>query len=254
MSSINQGKVMSSKFFAGSLGISCVLLLGLAGCVTIPKTEMNHQSAKSIKTVALLDVAEPKAEVVMNMGGGAAAFGLIGGLIQGGVNADHGKAYSKLVAAGQVQFSPTMIKSITDELNADGYHVVYLADQRPKLASDGKSDDFSNVHTDADAILEVWFTTLGYVSPPSKSAFEPWVAVKVRMLDSKSRKDLYFKTFFGGFKDKMIKNIVYVPADAKYQYKTFDMLTSSFADSVRGLQETEGAVASQVGRDLARGP
>lgn len=240
------------KGFRGSWLLGSALLLSLTGCVTIPKVEMAQGSAKSIKTVALLRVTEPNSEVVMNMGGGAAAFGLVGGLIQGGVNDSHAKSYSKLVADAKIEFSPTMVQAITDALKAGGYDVVYLADQKPTLASDGKTDDFSGIHTDADAILEVWFTTVGYVSPPSKTAFEPWVAAKVRLLDAKSKKDLYYKTFFAGFEDKMVKNIVYVPVDAKYQYKSFDMLTSAFGESVQGLKDSEGAIATYVGKDMAQ--
>lgn len=230
----------------------CVLLLGLTGCVSVPITELDQSASRNIKTIALLNVAEPKSEVVLNMGGGAALFGAIGGAIQGITNENHGNSYSEMVAGQNIQFSPETVGAIKNALSADGYNVVYLNDQKPALASDGKTDDFSAIHTDADAILVVWFTTVGYVSPPDMTSFEPWVVIRVRLLDAKSKQDLYFKTFSGGY-DMKAKNSIYVPAATQYQYQSFDDLTSAFDQSVQGLKISIQDIAAYVGRDFSHG-
>ena len=72
--------------------------LALAGCASVPNIEMQHASASSIKRIALLKTPPPQNVLVMNMGGGAMAFGAVGGLIQGGVNADHSKQFAAVLA------------------------------------------------------------------------------------------------------------------------------------------------------------
>lgn len=235
-----------------NLWMACALALGLSGCASVPKIELDQNETQNIKTIALLNVAEPQSEQVANMGGSAALFGLVGGLIQGATNISHSKSYSKLVADRNIQFSPDIVKTITDQLTASGYQVIYLNDQKPAVGSDGKSDDFSSIHTDADAILAVWFTTIGYVSPPYSVNFQPWVAVRARLLDAKTKRDLYFKTFSGGYEMK-VENSIYIPADSRYQYQSFGELTSAFNESVRGLKESACTIADYITKDLSQG-
>lgn len=236
----------------GNLWTVCVLLLGLSGCVTVPKIELNQNESKNIKTIALLNVAEPQSEQVINMGGGAALFGLVGGIVQGATNSSHSTSYTKLVADQKIHFSPDIVETITNQLTASGFQVVYLNDQKPAVASDGKSDDFSSIRTDADAILVVWFTTVGYVSPPYSTSFQPWVAVRARLLDAKTKRDLYFKTFSGGYEMKA-ENSIYVPADSKYKYESFSALTMEFEDSINGLKESVCAIAHYISKDFSQG-
>jgi hypothetical protein len=127
--------------------------------------------------------------------------------------------------------------------------VTVAGDQKPKLAADGKSDDYSDVHVDADAILSIWFGVVGYMSSPYSTHYEPWVLVKARLLDAKTKKDIYFKTFCVGYKMK-IENVVALPADPKYRYGSFDDLMAHTDDAAAGLVNCEEMVAKQIGSDL----
>jgi hypothetical protein len=222
----------------------------LTGCTTLPKTDLATSNREKLHSIAMLDVAEPHGESVVNFGGAAGAFGLIGGLVQGGINSNHTSTYTQHVASGKIAFAPVVSDGLTTRLASDGYEIVTLHDQHAKLSSDGKSDDFSDVKTDADAILSVWFTSFGYVSPPESGSFIPWVVVRARLLDSKSKQDMYFKTFACGWDIKA--NSVHVEADAKYHYGSFGTLIDQFDQSVSGLKDCEQAVVAAIGQDLMK--
>ncbi|WP_234487183.1 hypothetical protein [Paraburkholderia aspalathi] len=204
---------------------------------------------RSLKLIGL-DVNEPHGESVVNFGGAGGAFGLVGGLVQAGINANHTSTYTQQVASGKITFAPVVNDGLTTRLSGNGYEIVALHDQHAKLSSDGKSDDFSDVKTNADAILSVWITSFGYVSPPESSDFIPWVVVRARLLDSKSKEDLYFKTFACGWDIKA--NSVHVEADAKYHYGSFGTLIDQFDQSVAGLKDCEQAVVAVIGQDLTK--
>jgi len=239
-------KILSTSSVAGFIVAATVL----AGCTSLPKTDLATDNRVKLHSIAMLDVTEPHGESVVNLGGAAGAFGLIGGLVQGGINANHTSTYTQRVASEKIAFAPVVSDSLTTRLSSNGYQIVPLHDQRAKLTSDGKSDDFSDIKTDADAILAVWITSFGYVSPPESSDFVPHVVVRARLLDSKSRQDMYFKTFACGWDIKA--NSVHVEADEKYRYGSFGTLIDQFDQSVAGLKDCEQAVVAAIGQDLTK--
>jgi len=155
---------------------ACGLLVTLlSGCVTAPKTDMNAQAREKLHSIALLEVAEPRQVGVINLGGAAGGFGLIGALAQVALNTSHTNTYTERVTVNKIAFVPDIVDGVTGRLADNGYQIVKL-NQKPKRAADGKSDDYSDIQTDADAIMNVWFTSFGYISPASRPDYIPSVA------------------------------------------------------------------------------
>ncbi|WP_175713630.1 hypothetical protein [Burkholderia ambifaria] len=231
----------------------CGLLVTLlSGCTTLPNTDMKPEARQKLHSIAILDVTEPKRVAVVNLGGAAAGFGLIGALTQAAVNSSHTSTYTDHVTAGKIAFAPDIVDGVTGRLTDTGYQVVRLNGQKAKLADDGKSDDYSAIQTDADAIMNVWFTSFGYISPPNQPDYIPWVVVRARILDAKTKQDIYFKTFACGYDIKA--NSVHVDSDFAYTYGSFSDLEKNFDKSVEGIKSCEKSVADMIGRDLARTP
>jgi hypothetical protein len=136
-------------------GTLAVLLL--SGCASVPNIEADKTAAAQIKRVAVLGIHEPANVQVANIGGAAMAFGAIGGLIEGTTNASHSKQFAEALNQQKRSLSEPLLAAVTQSLKEDGFEVTVASDQKPKLAADGKSDDYSEVHVDADAILSVWF-------------------------------------------------------------------------------------------------
>jgi hypothetical protein len=240
---------ITSNVLKTLLAGSTLAMLLLSGCVSVPNIEADKTVAAQIKRVVVLGIHEPANVQVANIGGAPMAFGAIGGLIQGATNVDHSKQFAEALRQQKQSLSEPMLTAITQSLREDGFEVTVAADQKPKLAADGKSDDYSDVHVDADAILSVWFGVVGYMSSPYSTHYEPWVLIKARLLDAKTKKDIYFKTFCVGYKMK-IENAVMLPADPKYRYSSFDDLMAHTSDAAAGLVNCEEITAKQIGLDL----
>ncbi|KVW37023.1 hypothetical protein [Burkholderia ubonensis] len=233
--------------------LGCGLLVTLlSGCVNLPQTNLNADNRQKLHSIAVLEVNEPKAVGVVNIGGAAGAFGLIGGLAQAAVNASHTSTYTKRVANDKIVFAPVVADRVIGQLTENGYQVVKLDGQKVKLADDGKSDDYSGIQTDADAIMNVWFTSFGYISPPDTTDFIPSVVVRARMLDAKTKQDIYFKTFACGYDIR--SNSVHVDSDVAYSYGSFGDLEKNFDKSVEGIKSCEKSIAAMIGQDLVRAP
>jgi hypothetical protein len=77
------------------------------------------------------------------------------------------------------------------------------------------------------------------------------VVIKARLLDARTKQDIYFKTFCVGYKMK-VENAVQLPADPKYRFNSFDDLMAHVDGAVDGLVDCEKIAAMRMGSDLAR--
>lgn len=232
--------------------ISIVLLLaaGLAtGCVNIQRADYDKTANSRVHKVALLRIVEPGRPVVMNVGGAAGAFGLVGGVVQANLDESHAKDFKEALDARNVKFAPDLAQSIMELLRSKGFEVVYLEGQRPKLGADGKSVDYSGIQTDADAILNVWFGTNGYVSPSFSGAYQPWVSIGAEVVDARTRQRMYYRIFRSGFTTN-IENIEDVGFDERYKFDSAGDLVQSVDKAVEGLKDSYKRVVQRMGSHL----
>jgi hypothetical protein len=230
-----------------------IVAIALSACASLPKVDLARQHP--IKTITILKVTEPTSQTVVN-------FGVIDPFVPfvtHVLNEAHTNAYTELVRQRGVVFASPFEADLADQLRSAG-HQVSSVDLRPIVPADGRFDlsaidakyDYSAIDVKDDAILHVWFTGLGYVSPPSKIAFQPWIQVRVRLVDAKSRKDLYFKTFRCGLTYFPAMGIVDVNSDPRFEYDFFEVLTAKVDESIVGIKACNHAIATQVAGDFAR--
>lgn len=229
--------------------LSATVGLLISGCVTVPNVDADRAATNRIKKIALLAVPAPKEIPVANLGGASSAFGLVGGLIQASVNSSQARQFAEFLALKKIDLAQNLEAEVIAALKADGFEVTVEKNQKPKIASDGKSDDYSDVQVDADSILSVWSVSFGYVSPPNTTHYQPSGVVKVRLLNAKTKADLYYKTFVIGWKLPM-KESVYLETDEKFRYKSIGEFTSHEEEAVQGLFEAQGVVARKIKMDL----
>jgi len=234
-----------------TLAIACLSLLGLAACATVPKTELDPSAVAGIRSIVLLKVPEPPGITVPDLDGASSAAELSGGFAQADIDGRHAGVYAQRLAERQFSFAQAMSDSITRALRGDGYRISYLADQVPQLASNGESYDFSGLSADTDAVMLIWYTVAGYVSPPGTADYMPWIGARARVFDARTGRELYFKTFNVGY-DNSAKNVVNLPADARYRYPGFDALTRNTDASIGGITAAIDAIAARIGSDFAQ--
>jgi hypothetical protein len=228
-----------------------LLCLVIAGCVSVPSIDADRSAAAQMKRIAILEIHPPRSVQVVNIGGAAGAFGIVGGLVQATTNIDHSKQFAEVLTKQKAPLAETLLTAVEKSLAEDGFKVSVERGQKAKLGADGKSDDYSDIHVDADEIFSIWFSVAGYMSSPYSTHYEPWVVIKARLLDAKTKKDVYYKTICVGYKMKL-ENAVMLPADARYRYSSFDDLMLHSDDAVAGLLDCEAIAARHIGQDLKK--
>lgn len=230
--------------------------LCLAGCSLMPKFG-SHEAApsppppppKPVRSIAILSVSEPQSEQILNVG---TALGASSDTTLTQPHIENSSTYTQMVTARNTLFGPDVAKTIATALTADGYAVTYLPDQRSFVTADGKSEELSQVHASAEAILVIRFTGAGYVSSPVELSYQPWITASARLIRSSNKEDIYFKTFSGGY-PITTQASVNLPSSSKYRYPYFRDLTKSIDESIRGLKDSANDIATYLAGDLFQG-
>jgi hypothetical protein len=225
----------------------------LDGCVTAPSVDADRSVTGRIGKIALLSIPQPREVPVANLGGAASAFGLVGGLIQADTNKGQADQFAEFLKTKNIDISRHFEDEIMRSLREAGYEAYLVTDQKPKVAADGKSDDYSGIHVEADAILSIWSRSFGYISPPNSTHYQPSGVVMVRLIDSKTKSDIYFKTFVVGWK-LPIKESIYLETNEKYRYRSIEQFKASEDEATQGLFEAEQLISQHVEKDLGSRP
>ena len=233
-------------------------LAALAVLMTACATPVAHQQELAaserarIRKVALLRVAEPQRMGVVDLGaikGGGLAGGLIGAAIMGNVTDKRSKEFVDAIKTRKIRLGVALAESIQKELRGAGYTVKYLATENPKFAPDGKSDDYSHIQTDADAILNVWYDTTGYVAPAMGEEYRPWLNLKARLLDARTKQVLYYQEFSLGMPRKA-ERVDHLEAEGPYRYGSFDALMAKVDEAAEGLRKNQERVALRLAQQI----
>jgi hypothetical protein len=225
--------------------------LMLTGCAALQPVVLDQATAKNVKKIALLPIGESRAIAVTNAGGVSAAFGALGGLVQGSIDENHAKTYLDAINASGIKMADPLSVSLLDGLSKKGIDVVLLTGQHAKLAADGKTVDYSGITTDADVILQVWFGYTGYFSG-TMQGYQPWTIVNAKLLDARSKKELYQQSF-SAWRKPMQDAIKFIAIDGMVEYGSFDDLMAHFKDSVDALMAGHQAIARQLLQELKLG-
>jgi len=242
---------MNTKSSLLSIAASCVIFIQGAYCAPVQKTEIDKAVKSQIKRIALIPIGEPQNVQVIYIGGAAGLFGVLGGLAQGSENAEQSKKFVSLIKDIKPTLSETLTIALTQALKEDGYEVSIADGQKPKYLADKKILDFSEVKVDADVILCVGYGAVAYMCSSAKfsARYQPWLIIKVQIVDAKTKNDVYSK-FFNYGRETRIRDAVKLPADKKYNYKSADDIMAHSTEAFGGIVDGEKAVAKEVGGDL----
>jgi hypothetical protein len=102
----------------------------------------------------------------------------------------------------------------------------------------------------ADAILDTWYGSVGYVANGLITIdYEPWLMVNARVLDGKTKQVLYQKTFTGGWKAN-VGNAVFVSCATDARFRSFNALMASHSRSIEALAECQREIVRTIDLDL----
>jgi hypothetical protein len=222
-------------------GAVLALLAVLAGCVQRPEIPYDR-SASAIKVIGLLPPKVPDGPKVILASTVGQSFGLIGALVDAGMQANRDSKFEDLMKHADMSASDVVSKTLSANLQAAGYKV-----SEETAVRDGSGffkhypkDDSGKV----DAYLDVVVNGYGYVAAGigSSTPYRPAVFAQARLVKASDSTVLMEDTFLYnpvGSPD----HVVTIAPDPRFEFADFDSL---MADPQHASADLRSAVEESM--------
>jgi len=234
------------RIFATAL--LAMLLWAPAQAQSLKTIEFKPSAEKPIAKIAILTVRASQNVKVYNQNAAGTTFGILPALIYGLDIDKKGAEYSAEMNKRKMTLAPELANLLHKELSRK-YKIVLLR-QTAKLKED-KTPDYSSVQTDADAILNVFYGQVGYLSPHNDTDYLPVLIFGARLLDAQSKETIYYRQFAYWPKGQKASEVFYrIDSDERYRFGNYEALMAGFERSIEGLLLGQGQLVEQLARDL----
>jgi hypothetical protein len=223
-------------------------LLPAAAQTQLQPVDFKPPPDKPIEKIAVLAIFPSRQVQINNQNAAGISFGILPALIYGTSIDRNGSEYVAEMNKRKMTLAPQLAQLLHRELSRK-YKIVWTQ-QRARQKED-KTADYSHIQTDADAILNVFYGRIGYLSPYNDTDYLPMVTLGVRLLDAKTKETLYYKQLIvHPNAERQAKAFDAAPSDNRYRYKNFESLMADFERSIEGLLLSQEILALRIVRDL----
>lgn len=232
------------------LAILLATITILSGCASFPKQQLDQSAVRKIKKVAVVDAHEPPKYITLNFGHPGMIFGAIGGGMAGADMEAKGTRFTETIRGKGFNIATRLSEKVTENLSQNGYKVDRVPDTREE--KDGKLIlDYKAVKTDADAILNVTPTMVGYISTHGFNSYIPAIGVIAEMV-GKNGSDVIYREFFMYGWEPTAGQWVHVPAQTSYSFDSFQELIDQSTNAAAGLTAGADALSQRIAQDFPK--
>lgn len=222
-----------------------VALFGLAGCAGQPSIPFDRSSAGNIKTIGILTPGFPPGPKVVLASTVGQSFGLVGLLVDKGMETNREATFSSLMAGQRYSAADAFSLALAAALKSEGYEVELIPVTRPD-PNHFLEDYRIATNIKVDAYLDTFVGAYGYVaagitdSNPYRPIFSLGCKL-VRVPDS----TVLMQDFIVYNPVNPRGNVITLSPNPNYQFVDFDQLAADPKKTLAGLDDavTESAKA-----------
>ncbi len=212
--------------------ILAALLLVLSACAA-PEIPYDRSTAGEIKTIGVVTPRFPSGPAVVLASSVGQSFGLIGALVDAGLQARRESRFQELLVSQNYSVVDDFTATVVRRLREGGYNVTLLPATR-----DGA--DFLKQYpagSGIDAYLDLVSLGYGYIAAGigSSTPYRPALVVRARLVAAKDSSVLMQDLIVYNPINKVAKAVTIAP-DPAYEFVDFDTLVGDPATATKGLQ------------------
>jgi len=220
-------------------------LVILSGCAGTPEIPYDHSTA-NVHTIGLPTPGFPSDASVVLASDVGQSFGLIGALVDAGMQSSRDSQFKDLLAKQNYTASNQFTQSLTAAMQQHGYTVVPIAVERK---DSGLLKDMPPAPQPVDAYLDISVFSYGYIAAGIQDAapYRPFMVLQCKLIKASDNSVL--------MQDRIDLNPV-LPSNSKevtlspapeYQFANFDTLMAQPDRAAEGLQTSVVQVATNLG-------
>jgi hypothetical protein len=214
--------------------IMAVMVLSVAACVKAPP-EIPYERASALKTIGIISPSIPHDATVFLASSPGQSFGLIGALIDAGVQSHRESKFSSILSQHDFSAQDSFLKALNTNLAAHGYTVTSVTGTREKPGEFFKA--YPAAEPKVDAYLDILMSTYGYYAAGvgGSTPYRPYVALQVRLVRA-SDQSVLMQDSITYSAAAQGQGVITISPDPAYTYPSSDQLESDADNSVKGLQ------------------
>jgi len=229
---------------AAACAAASLLLSACAGRAEIP---YDRSATPNVKIIGVLTPAFPDAPIVARASSVGQSFGLIGALVEAGLQTSRESKFKSSIAGQQFMARETFLKDVHTQLGQHGYKVIDVPAGRPD-SSLLKAYPPPTPAPPVDAYLDVVVSSYGYVAAGVKDStpYRPTLSIAVKLVNAKDSavllQDAIVYNPIGPIKD-----VVTVAPDPAYAFTDSDVLAADPKNAVKGMHAAIDSVTRTLG-------
>lgn len=230
--------------FTRAVTLAAVSTLG--ACASLPQQPFNHAANPQIRTIGLLspDIS-PELAVHVAVGAGA-SFGLIGGLIDAGVESSKTGDFNEAMKQKGLNMPGTLYADVARALAANGYRVKPVAVAR---GDGGLLESYPPADGSVEAYLDLSSSIIGYESAGATTPYRPTIGLTCKLVSARDGTLLMQDTIaYNPFGNS--NTAVTIPPDTKFEFPGFSDIMADPDKAAAGLKVASVATAQAVGQLL----
>lgn len=219
----------------------------LCACATQPEVPFDKAQSSHVKTIGIVTPSMPEKPTVWLASDVGQSFGLIGALVDAGMQAHRDATFWKLIDGDRNPPRAAFVDALEDSLRRQGFDVKVIEVPRP---NGDYLRSYPRTQEAIDAYLDVTFVGGGYgyvaAAMGKSTPYRPFVYLHCRLVRASDGVTLMQDAVF----DNAIgnpKNTVTVSASPTYRFTDFDAMRKHPKEAAAGMDDAFRATTNMIG-------
>ncbi len=221
------------------------VMLSVAACAKKAEIPFERAAVPQIKTIGIITPGFPDSPSVALATTVGQSFGLIGALVDAGMQANRENAFEAAMQSRRFSAADTFLSELSAGLQAEGYQVVPIPMKRE---SNKFAEGYGSVpQQPVDAYLDIYTTAYGYLAAGigSDTPYRPALFLEARLVRASDKAVLMadrirYNTLHAQ------DNVISIAPDPAYDFKDFDTLIGHADAAMAGLHSALAQSAQTV--------
>lgn len=230
---------------------ACALFVALAACATKPAIPYDRSSSNPVKKIGIVTPEFPEGPHALLASSVGMSFGLIGALIDAGMEANRDSSLDHVLAAQNFAAYQRFVDGLTASLKAQGYEVEMISVTRPKKGEFLKTYPTGEK---VDAYLDIVAFNYGYVAAgvAGSTPYRPFLYTQCQLVRASDNSVLmqdqvdYNPINVGS----QSKDNVTIGPDPAYSFEKFSDLEGDPAKATKGVEVAFAQTTDAIGKLL----
>lgn len=229
-----------------ALGI--LAILSVAACATPYVATPYDRATANVQQIALVDDSAPDGAIAYEVASMGSNFGLIGALVDAGIQAERRAALNKALGTVSFDAESRLEARLNERLRADGYQVATMTNpartKREFLVS------YPTATGEHDAYLDVVVIDYGYLSAGAFQPFRPYATATVRLVSAEDPTRILMDNRIAYNAMGAAEGIITLTPNPQFAFKNREELLADPARTAAGIEDALTQVADTAAQLL----